>query len=179
MYPIGAELNPRLNPARWSSDQTAELPGSQEAPVERLLRAIETHVWSEEEHLEQYRHFESEARDPTVRLLLRLILADEEQHHKTLRLLAQTLGDGIYWRQTPGSLQAGQGPEALAPEILEATRRFRRVEQEDSRELRTLARKCHEMRLPLFQVLLEAMASDSEKHAGLMKFLERAIAGTA
>src|SRR5688572_7414018 len=63
-----------------------------ESANERLIRRIEEHITSEKDAIELYRLVQVELPDPVLATIMRLIVEDEEHHHRALRRMVTALG---------------------------------------------------------------------------------------
>ena len=141
------------------------------SPLERLLDAFEAHIASEADSIATYRQLSESTTDPVVALLTRLIVADEAQHHRLLERMATTLRDDLNWTHSPDALPAATGEHD--EKLLELTRALADQERHSGRELRALARQQRHAFDGLFELLLEVMAMDSDKHERILRFLAR------
>lgn len=147
------------------------------APLDRLLAAFETHIQAETDTLLAYRKLAETTPDPLVALLMQLVLEDEERHHQLVERMSARLRDSLEWTRSPNALPspAESGAPATA-EALTAVRGFLRHEQEGTRHLRQLAKQSSDLYDGVFELLLNVMAMDSEKHARILEFVQRRLA---
>lgn len=141
------------------------------SPVERLLNTIEAHINAENESLRAYKDLSKRSGDPLARMLIELVLADEERHHELLHRMAISLRDDINWTHSPDALPIDRASGPVAAELIEATRARIREEQESVRHARELARTQRGLYDGLFELLLQIMAEDSEKHERILRFV--------
>jgi len=74
---------------------------------QRLYRQLADHVAAEADHVARYRAMAEDSGKPeSARFLLRLVIDDEERHHRLLRQIALAVGNGIAWRDDSGSVPA-------------------------------------------------------------------------
>ncbi len=142
-----------------------------------VVEALSRHGREEGELLERYRRFVQEAESPAARYLVQLILEDEEQHHRMLEELANT----IAWGWVSGTPQdvvpvspwgTGRGP------LVGETRALLRYELKDRTELRHLRRRLRSYGdVPLWGLLVDLMRSDTEKHIDIHRFILRHSSG--
>ncbi len=59
---------------------TARAEAAAESPLERLLRAVDTHAAAEQDALGQCEYLAEASGDPVIALVMRLILDDEVRH---------------------------------------------------------------------------------------------------
>jgi rubrerythrin len=141
-----------------------------------LVQAIETHISEEDASVEAYRQLGSETRDLVVATLMRLLVADEERHHRMFQEIARTLRDRLDWNDDTLASTSASGTAADSDiEWLRRVHTFEEVEHRGAGALRELAHRAHMEREPLACQLLEAMAMDSDKHAQLLKFVGRRL----
>lgn len=148
---------------------------------EPLIQIIEDHVARERDAIDLYHHLQTELPDPVVASILRLIVADEEHHHRALRVLAnalrlgQTKGRPVVPRVIPGGSDRSVLSETAAQ--LEAAGQDERDGAERFRQLARAERN----RGNLFTALLfELMALDSEKHELMLSYaVEEIRAGSS
>jgi hypothetical protein len=145
-----------------------------ETPLDRLLAAFERHITAEADTVAAYRDVAESTADPVIALLMRQVVDDEERHHGLLRSMAARLRDTLHWTHSPEALSTrGIPPEAEAGELLSAVREFARQEREGARQARELAKQQAGLYDGLFELLLETMADDSEKHERILSFVAR------
>jgi rubrerythrin len=145
-------------------------------PDEYLLRALESHISGERTFLAQYRDLAESTQDPIVKLIMNIVLEDEERHHTLMRQLATRLKDGLYWAHTPDALPSTT-PATADADAHEALRRFASSERSSIHELNQLAGQADGLYGGLPTELLEMMALDSQKHEHLLRYLSRRIGG--
>ena len=146
------------------------------SPLDRLLQTFESHIAAETDTVREYRRLADASPDPTVRLLMQLVVEDEERHHGLLERMAARIRNTLYWTHSPEALPTDSGPAGEnAWQELRAIERFARQEQEGVRHLRELARRDGDLYHGLFGLLLETMATDSEKHERILQFLYQLV----
>jgi len=157
-------------------------PFSQEevSALERLLHTVEAHAKAEEGAIDAYHRLAAAATDPTVAVLLRLIIEDEERHHSVLRRMATMVRDDLHGRNLPGAPSPAMFPTAAAENAIRSIRSARGDERDGIRRFRELARGSRGMYGGLLALLLDLMAMDSRKHELILRFVEgRLRAGRA
>ena len=148
------------------------------SPVERLLNEFEAHEAKEEKSVEQYKNFLAELPDPITRLLLQLIIADEEKHRAIIRAMIATLKASLTWSTPAGTLTGAADLTQVSGALRSVTDAFIDLENEGIREYKTLAKASSGYYHGLFKVLVESMIRDSEKHVQLLEFLSRHLKRT-
>jgi hypothetical protein len=143
---------------------------------EGLLRAVEDHVRGEAGALAQYEQLATAAHDPAVEFVMRLILDDEQRHHGLLGRIATSLRDALYWTHSHDALPPSSSPrEPLNGDWLRVAATLIKEERDGARALRALATRERGINDGLDSLLLEMMALDSEKHARLLRFVQRRL----
>lgn len=133
-----------------------------------LVHLLATHAHKEGAILERYRRFATEATSPAARYLVKLIVDDEERHH---RLLAE-MANAIAWE--------GRSPVASVPDVFDGhddmlvseTRALLDAEKADSRELKRLQRRLETFGdTTMWPLIVELMLLDTEKHIHVLRFI--------
>jgi hypothetical protein len=148
--------------------------------MEWLLNAIERHATAEADALVQYQHLADASADPVVALVMRLILDDEERHHRLLKRIEASLQDALNWSHSPAALPLPATHNEPAPADLPAlARELIHEEQTGARRMRDLAHSEKGISGDLHSLLLEMMAMDSDKHAHLLRFVQQRLEARA
>ena len=150
-----------------------------ESPLERLLRAVDTHAKAEEEALGQYEYLAQASGDAVIALVMRLILDDEVRHHGLLHRMSTTLRDALEWTSSSAALPTGAPQSRVPGPYVELTRSLIEEEHTGARALRRLAEQEKDINGGLDSLLLEMMAMDSDKHARLLQFVQRRLEARA
>jgi hypothetical protein len=140
--------------------------------IRDLVELVEQHGSEEGEMLAVYEELAENADDEGVRYLISLILDDERRHHELLGEMANAMAWGTSSlspdRATP------LAPQSLDPELAAMTRKLRRAEEADYRQLRHLRRRVSSFgQTTMWELLVELMMLDTKKHATMLRFLER------
>lgn len=160
-----------------SEPPTALPPPGLSVTEESLYRHLTEHVSSEAEFIAAYRErAEAPGTPEAARYLIRLVLEDEERHHRILHQIVTAIGNGIAWRDggdAVPNLPYGQ-PD---PELAAVTARFLAAEHADQKELRALRKELRPFRnTSLWVLLVELMEQDTAKHIRMLSFLADHIA---
>ena len=145
------------------------------SPVERLLNEFEAHEASEEKALEQYRTALETVKNPATRLLLQMIVSDEERHRAVVHAIAATLRGSLLWTKPEGSLEGDSDRARTTRKLLGVTEEFIRLEKDGIREYQKLVKESAGYYHGLFKILVESMIRDSEKHIELLEFLRERL----
>jgi hypothetical protein len=145
---------------------------AEQSSLEKLLRTFEMHADGETETLRSYRRLAATAADPAVALLMNLVVEDEERHHELLRRMATRLRDALEWTRSPDALPTRAIPQGQehGDDAVTLLKHIRE-EQESAEHLRVLAKQNSNLYGGLFELLLQTMALDSEKHARILRFV--------
>jgi rubrerythrin len=153
-----------------------EPPAPTQPLVERLLNGVEAHVRAETDSIEAYRAFADTIRDPQLKLVMGLIVEDEERHHELLRRILTRLNNDVYWQHDPAALPTSTSPAADNDELaLGVTRAFLHEELHSVRILRDLSHNAQGVYGGLMELLLDWMALDSQKHERALRFVRQRL----
>ena len=155
--------------ASGGEDQEANL--ATEPNVARLLAAIQAHEIAELDAVAAYRELAHSASDPVIASLLRVLLGDEEHHHRVLGAIGMNLRALASGAREPRMLPR----RAQSPASVEMLRGFARQEQDGAVQLRALAREGRDLFDGLFTLLLNLIAMDSAKHELILRFVVREL----
>jgi len=144
---------------------------------QQLYGQLADHVAAEADHVAGYRAMAEDPGTPeSARFLLRLVIDDEERHHRLFRQIALAVGNGIAWRDDPDSVP-GLTPWEDHADLLGATQRFLDAEHQDRKQLQGMRKELRPMRdTSLWPLLLELMERDTEKHILMLSFIKEHVA---
>jgi len=115
----------------------ATIPDGLSVAEEELYRHLSQHISAEAEFIGDYRQRAEAADTPeAARYLIRLVLEDEERHHRILHQLLTALSNGIAWRADRDAVPSL--PYRADPELAAVTARFLAAERADQKQLRAL-----------------------------------------
>jgi hypothetical protein len=152
--------------------------------AERLTRALEAHAAAESHGWATCQQLADRLDDPLSRLLLGLIVEDDRRHESLLQSMVHRLNEDVRpdsaLALTADALDTAAGLSSNElPELAADLRGLIRDEHEGARYLRHLGRKDPNLYAGLYQLLLETIARDAEKHALILRFLLRRMEGGA
>jgi bacterioferritin (cytochrome b1) len=144
---------------------------------EKLYRRLADHVSSEADLIASYRELAEAPDTPeAARYLLRLVVDDEERHHRLVREIALALGNGIAWRHDPDAVP-GLPYSKPDPALEKITNRFLAAERADRKQLRALRKELRPFRdTTSWSLLIELMEHDTAKHIRLLTFVRDHVA---
>jgi len=160
-----------------STEDVAKSPLGLSVTEETLYRHLANHVSSEAEFIASYRERSETPDTPeAARYLIRMVLDDEERHHRMLREIMIAIGNGIAWPDDPDAVpNLPYGPPDRALE--EATSRFLAAEKVDQKELHALRKELRPFRdTSLWSLLIELMEHDTAKHILMLNFIHDHVA---
>jgi hypothetical protein len=136
---------------------------------EALAREFDRHQAEEGEILERYHALSDQLGKDPLGLLINHIATEEEMHH----FLLGTLSDWLRTPVAPGETLSERGVDRDV--LLRQTRILRGHEQKTIEACRGLQAQLSGDEGELFDTLLEAIATDSEKHKRLLAMVEKLI----
>ena len=164
-YAFQAVLGQNVNEQEWEG-------GSE---VERLMNTFESHENQEREFLHRYKEVADKSKSRFVKFLLQLIISDEEKHHAVTHAMVSTLQGSLRWTHPADAIGILHEGEEETEELLRLTRDFIRLEKEGVKEYKKLIKECRDYYHGLFGLLLDTMIQDSEKHIGILQFLQKKL----
>jgi rubrerythrin len=145
--------------------------------TEDLLAVLDAHVGGESEHIETYRRLSNTIGDPIVKLLIDLVVEDEESHHNLMRRMAARLRDDLTATWSEDALPYVPAPkDRQLRGLASAIAAYAKDERHGARELSRLANDARLLYDGVFGLILETMADDSAKHERVLRFVLRRIA---
>jgi rubrerythrin len=139
--------------------------------IRALVELLARHGSEEGRILAEYERVSTSVPDPAARYLIRLIMDDEHRHHRMLVELATAMAWGTLDAAGSSVPSLGWQPDE---ELALATRTLREYEEADRRELQELRRQLRPFEeTTLWALVVQMMILDTEKHATILKFLER------
>jgi hypothetical protein len=160
----------------------AQAVADEDTPLNRLLRVFESHTAAETDAVVEYRRLAETSADPTVALLMQLVVEDEDRHHGLLQRMSSRLHDALDWTHSADALPTDKAPAVkdrtaavTRTATLAAIREFARHEREGARQLREIAKKQRDLYGGLFSLILQIMAMDSEKHETILRFIDHRL----
>jgi bacterioferritin (cytochrome b1) len=145
------------------------------SPIERLLNEFEAHEAKEEKSIEDYNRLVHALPNPVTKFLLQLIISDEEKHRAVIHAMIATLKGSLTWTRPEDSLDGAAGLSSLNGSLRATTDAFIELEKEGIRECKTLMKESRNYYHGVFEVLLDSIIRDSEKHVELLEFLKEQL----
>ena len=107
--------------------------------------------------------------------MLGLIIADEERHHQIIDRMISRLKNDLAWTRSEITSPRRRAPAAKNAELQTLLLRFLAAEREGIKEIESLTKTSGGLGHELFGLLCRTMISDSEKHIGILEFLQRRL----
>jgi hypothetical protein len=157
---------------RWAQPVESVRPKQISDVDASLVKHLEKHLADEQQILGEYRRL-AESDDEPVRYIARLILEDEERHHRVLgEMLNQVRSSAWSVEQEPHVPWVRKSHDAR--QLRKSVKRFRAIERHDLRQLRAFRRRLALLRRDsLNEVLVSALILDTRKHLLFLRRLER------
>jgi bacterioferritin (cytochrome b1) len=143
--------------------------------VERLVNEFEAHEYQEGKCLKRYKELLDKTDNPMIKLLLRMIVSDEEKHHAITRAMAATLKGDLAWTNRDDAIHGVYDLKAEKENLLDVTEDFIAIEKEGINEYRALIHESKGYYRDLFVLLFRSMIRDSEKHIEILEFLRKRL----
>lgn len=139
--------------------------------MRELVEMLARHGAEEGRILAEYQTVAESASDPAARYLIDLIMEDERRHHRLLVEIATAMA----W-ETLGNVETSVPPLGwhLDEDLIAATRKLREYEEHDRHELQALRKRLKPFEeTTLWGLMVDLILLDTQKHATILKFLER------
>ncbi len=149
--------------------------GDDISAVARLLNEFEAHEAQEERFLQNHRVAVADVKHPITRIVLQLIIFDEEKHRAVIHAMAATLKGSLHWTKPQNSLEGEVDVAETSKRLLTITESFIELEKEGINEHKNLLREASGYYHGVFKILLNSMIRDSEKHVELPEFLRQRL----
>jgi hypothetical protein len=134
-----------------------------------ITHEFQAHVREEERFLDSYRELVKSIDDPGTRLLVELIVEDEERHHALMARLAREAREAV---DGGVATTAPRFSAADVAQLHEPTERFLEAERDDRRQLRALAGALKPLRHSnVWPLVVELMEIDTRKHIRILEYL--------
>ena len=134
------------------------------------ISLLKGHGQREGAALASYQRLADDSSDEGIKYLVRLILEDEERHHRVILEMLNQLHSFVWDVELRPSVPGRLKP--LDPSLLEATRQLLAMEKADAKELRRLRKELrHGPRSSLLPLLVNLMIHDTAKHIEILQFI--------
>lgn len=141
--------------------------------VERLMNEFESHEAQEKGIADRYGEIAGKSKNPFIKFLLQLIIADERKHYEITHAMLSTLKGSLNWSRPKDAIYGLSDLED--GELRRLTEDFIRLEKEGVTAYKKLIKESKGYYKDLFGLLFRSMIRDSEKHIEILEFLRRRL----
>src|SRR6266540_5372038 len=141
----------RAEDAMWGIPESPEF-----SSVQRLMNEFQSHATHEERWLSTYQEIGKETSDPQIQFLLGLIVADQERHQLTNRMISK-LKDEMAWTRSSGPLRRTGKKGEKRKRLLMSVESFLEAERRGMEEYEQLKTKSQELHRDVFALLYTTM----------------------
>ncbi|HET9077358.1 MAG TPA: hypothetical protein VFN68_10520 [Acidimicrobiales bacterium] len=145
------------------------------SPWERQLHAhLKGHVETERAMLQRYAEVAERTDSKAFRYLVELLIDEETRHHRLFSELADSLEVVALMKAGDPDVPYLDFHRADRAAVLEGARELLDNEERDMGELKRLQRELREVKdTTLWELLVELMQRDTEKHIAILKFVQK------
>jgi hypothetical protein len=145
---------------------------------EDLYESFRAHAEQEDQMLGDYQKLADDMSSPDVSFLVRLILEDEERHHRLFGELAAALRAQVELEPAQSSIPDVPLHRRDPAALLAATDRLLELEHEDARKLKELRKQLRPVEeTTVWSLLVETMELDTKKHIALLRHVRKLAHG--
>jgi hypothetical protein len=138
-----------------------------------LISLLGTHGEREEAALAAYQRLADESSDEGLKYLIRLILEDEQRHHRIIAEMLNQLQSFVWETDVGDSVPGAVSGSDVG--LLDETKRLLALERQDEKELRRLRKALRqEPSSSLLPLLASLMLHDTAKHIDILGFIRKA-----
>jgi len=145
---------------------------------EELFEAFRSHADQEHQLLDLYRAVADDVSSPDVSFLVRLILEDEERHHRLFEELAGTLRAQVELESDQSTIPDVPLHRKDPSGLVDVTDRLLALERDDGKKLRELRKQLRPVEeTTVWPLVIETMELDTKKHIALLKHIRKLAKG--
>jgi hypothetical protein len=139
-----------------------------------LFRHLSAHMAEEGELLGVFKTLSEKADAEYVSYLVGLIVEDEIRHHRLFTELVDTLRGRVEWTDRASVPEIANASNPI--KLLMTTEQLLEREQRDAHDLERIRRELRPVRgTSVWPVLVDVMARDTEKHQGILRFVQHQL----
>jgi len=145
------------------------------SPLERQLYAhLKGHVEIERAMLKKYAEVAERTDSKAFRYLVKLLIDEEGRHHRFFSELADSLETEALMKHEEPEIPDMDFERADREAVLEGAKELLAIEERDIGELKRLQRELRDVKdTTLWELLVELMQRDTEKHIAILKFVRQ------
>jgi rubrerythrin len=153
------------------TDESSAGPSSWER---QLYAHLKGHVETERGMLEKYAEVAERTDSKAFRYLVKLLIDDEVRHHRLFNELAESLETEALMKAEEPGIPYVDFQRADRGAVLEGAKELLDNEERDVAELKRLKRELRDVKdTSLWELLVELMQRDTEKHIAILKFVRK------
>jgi rubrerythrin len=153
------------------TDESSAGPSSWER---QLYAHLKGHVETERAMLEKYAEVAERTDSKAFRYLVKLLIDDEVRHHRIFNELAESLETEALMKGEEPDIPYLDFQRADRGAVLEGAKELLDNEERDVAELKRLKRELRDVKdTSLWELLVELMQRDTEKHIAILKFVRK------
>jgi hypothetical protein len=139
---------------------------------QQLFAHLVDHERDEQDIIGRYRDARMTTDSEAFRYLIGVIIEDEDRHHRFTTEIVNALRSDVELTDVSPRVPMLKAWKPVAPELMEATEEFLRLERGDAKHLKELARDLRDTRdTTLWHILVTMMLDDTNKHIHVLEFL--------
>jgi hypothetical protein len=165
---------PAIRTVRDVTDDTMTPPIGASVTERELFEHLARHLREEGALLEEYVEIAYTTPSKALSYLLRLLVEDEQRHHRQFADLLSSLKSEAELRAEEPVVPRLDFHRDDREGVLATTRRLLAHEESDAAELKRLRRELRDLEdTTLWGLLVEVMQRDTEKHIAILRFVEK------
>ncbi|HVC26259.1 MAG TPA: hypothetical protein VND23_10920 [Acidimicrobiales bacterium] len=139
---------------------------------------IRSHIDAEAGFVDSYGALADDVESPDISYLAKLIMEDEQRHHRVFEELASSMRAEVELRSPSEGVPDVSIVRKNSSELLERTEKLLALEREDLRSLKHLRRSLQPVEeTTLWVLLVETMELDTRKHIAILRHIRKIARG--
>lgn len=153
------------------TDESSAGPSSWER---QLYAHLKGHIETERDMLKRYAEVAERSESKAFRYLVKLLIDEEVRHHHLFSELANSLETDALMKGEEPDIPYMDFQRADRAAVLEGAKELLENEERDTGELKRLQRELRDVKdTTLWELLVELMRRDTEKHIAILKFVRK------
>ncbi|HUY29616.1 MAG TPA: hypothetical protein VMV02_01320 [Acidimicrobiales bacterium] len=139
---------------------------------------IRSHIAAEAGFVDTYGALADDVGSPDITYLARLIMEDEQRHHRVFEELASSMRAEVELRSAEDGVPDVAVVRRNSTDLVERTERLLELEREDLKSLKHLRRSLDPVsETTLWALLVETMELDTRKHIAILRHIRKIARG--
>ena len=139
---------------------------------------IRSHIDAESGFVDSYGSLADDVGSPDISYLARLIMEDEQRHHRVFEELASSMRAEVELRAPTDGIPDVAVVRKNPSDLVERTERLLELEREDLKSLKHLRRSLDPVAdTTLWALLVETMELDTRKHIAILRHIRKIARG--